>query len=135
MLSFSKHHIFVIVAKKKFTPSWVNVVRSISNDFNGIFYLELLTTYTSPDDQETQNKILAQVSDYCGRKVTNHTLDEYVEPYNWNFIHAIYFSFTTCTTVGNSIFMSHVFRDILKKNPQFCEKLEGFFFETKIGSF
>ncbi|XP_037038541.1 open rectifier potassium channel protein 1-like [Bradysia coprophila] len=61
---------------------------------------DLLTTYTSPNDIELQNKILDQVSDYCGRKVTNHTLDEHVDPYVWNFFHAFYFSFTTCTTVG-----------------------------------
>ncbi|KAJ6635031.1 Open rectifier potassium channel protein 1 [Pseudolycoriella hygida] len=61
---------------------------------------EILTAYTSPDDIELQTKILAKVSDYCGRKVTNHTLDEYPDPYVWNFFHAFYFSFTTCTTVG-----------------------------------
>lgn len=64
-------------------------------------FLELLSVYTSPDDIDIQSKIFARISDYCGRKVTNHTLDVHPDPYVWNFFHAFYFSFTTCTTVGN----------------------------------
>ncbi|XP_037032473.1 open rectifier potassium channel protein 1-like isoform X1 [Bradysia coprophila] len=61
---------------------------------------ELLVKFASPDDEEIQNKVLAHVSDYCGRPVTNYTLDEYPEDYRRTFYHAFWFAFIVCSTLG-----------------------------------
>ncbi|XP_058448508.1 open rectifier potassium channel protein 1 [Malaya genurostris] len=61
---------------------------------------ELLTKYLSPDDPELQNELLDRLSEYCEKKVTNHTLDEYDPPYVWNFYHSFYFAFIVCSTIG-----------------------------------
>lgn len=62
---------------------------------------ELLAKYTAPNDEDVQLDILNKVTDYCGKKVTNHTLDEYVDPYQWTFYHSVFFAFTVCSTLGN----------------------------------
>ncbi|XP_055640562.1 open rectifier potassium channel protein 1 isoform X2 [Toxorhynchites rutilus septentrionalis] len=61
---------------------------------------ELLTKYLAPEEQELQNELLVRVSGYCGRKLTNHTTDEFTEPYVWNFYHSFYFAFIVCSTIG-----------------------------------
>lgn len=63
------------------------------------------------------------MSDYCGRKVTNHTLDEFVDPYIWNLYHSFYFSFTTCTTVGKFEHNSNAY----------SKELIGICFNSEIG--
>lgn len=37
------------------------------------------------------------VGDYCGRSVSNSTINP---PLAWSFYHAVFFSFTVCSTVG-----------------------------------
>lgn len=64
------------------------------------YFTELLVKYTAPDDEETQNKVLGMVSNYCGSPVTNYTLDQYPADYIWTFYHSFWFAFTTCSTVG-----------------------------------
>lgn len=64
------------------------------------FFTELLTKYTAPNEKAIQNEILHRVSDYCGKPVTNCTLDACIEPLKWSFYHAFFFSFTVCSTVG-----------------------------------
>ncbi|XP_039437335.1 open rectifier potassium channel protein 1 [Culex pipiens pallens] len=61
---------------------------------------ELLTKYLAPHDREIQGELLVRLSEYCDKKVTNYTLDEYVEPYTWNFYHSFYFAFIVCSTIG-----------------------------------
>ncbi|XP_065088633.1 open rectifier potassium channel protein 1 [Ochlerotatus camptorhynchus] len=61
---------------------------------------ELLTKYLAPHDHELQQELLVRISDYCNNKVTNYTLDEYVDPYVWNFYHSFYFAFIVCSTIG-----------------------------------
>lgn len=65
---------------------------------------ELLAKYTAPDDVDVQQDILRKVTTYCGKKVTNHTLDEYVDPYQWTFYHSVFFAFTVCSTLGMRAF-------------------------------
>lgn len=65
-----------------------------------ILFSDLLTKYTSPEDLDIQNYVLQEVSKYCGRPVTNHTLDEFVDPYLWDFYHSVFFAFTVCSTLG-----------------------------------
>lgn len=67
---------------------------------NILTFTELLVRYTSPDDEKTQNEVLAEVSDYCGKPVTNYTLDEYPDDYVWTYFHAFYYALTTRSTVG-----------------------------------
>lgn len=62
--------------------------------------LELLVEYASPGDLKIQNTILDKVTAYCGKPVTNYTLDEFETPYQWTFYHAVFFSFTVCSTLG-----------------------------------
>lgn len=64
------------------------------------FALELLTKYLAPHDREIQGELLVRLSEYCDKKVTNYTLDTYVEPYTWNFYHSFYFAFIVCSTIG-----------------------------------
>ncbi|XP_053694336.1 open rectifier potassium channel protein 1 [Sabethes cyaneus] len=61
---------------------------------------ELLTKYLVPEDTELQNELLDRLSDYCSKKVTNYTLDEYDPPYVWDFYHSFYFAFIVCSTIG-----------------------------------
>ncbi|KAJ6645513.1 Open rectifier potassium channel protein 1 [Pseudolycoriella hygida] len=67
---------------------------------NRIKVNELLVEFASPDDLTIQNEILNKVSNYCGRPVTNHTLDEYPNDYKWTFYHSFWFSFIVCSTLG-----------------------------------
>lgn len=60
----------------------------------------MLVQYTAPKDEKLQNEILDRVSDYCGKPVTNHTLDEYIKPYIWSFFHSFHFSLIVCSTIG-----------------------------------
>lgn len=70
---------------------------------NDTFYsTELLVKYASPGDKETQNNVLQRLSGYCGRPVTNYTLDEYPVDFEWNYFHSFWFSFIICSTVGKS---------------------------------
>lgn len=71
--------------------------------FCGLFRSELLSKYTAPNDEDVQHDILHKVTTYCGKKVTNHTLDKYVDPYQWTFYHSVFFAFTVCSTLGRSI--------------------------------
>ncbi|XP_035783662.1 open rectifier potassium channel protein 1-like [Anopheles albimanus] len=61
---------------------------------------EMLVKYLSPDDAQLQRKLIGQLDDYCGSKVTNYTEDEYTPPYVWDFYHSFYFAFIICSTVG-----------------------------------
>nr|XP_029721873.1 open rectifier potassium channel protein 1-like [Aedes albopictus] len=61
---------------------------------------ELLTKYLAPHDNELQQELLVRLNDYCDKKVTNYTLDEYEPPYVWNFYHSFYFAFIVCSTIG-----------------------------------
>ncbi|XP_037038523.1 open rectifier potassium channel protein 1-like [Bradysia coprophila] len=61
---------------------------------------ELLVRYVSPDDEDNQNQVLGVVSDYCGRPVTNYTLDEFPDDYQWTIYHSFWFALTLCSTVG-----------------------------------
>lgn len=40
------------------------------------------------------------MSDYCGKKVTDHKLDENEDPFKWTFYHSFYLSFIICSTIG-----------------------------------
>ncbi|ETN61137.1 hypothetical protein AND_007214 [Anopheles darlingi] len=60
----------------------------------------MLVKYLSPDDAQLQRKLIGQLDDYCGSKVTNYTEDEYTPPYVWDFYHSFYFAFIVCSTVG-----------------------------------
>ncbi|XP_017480163.1 PREDICTED: open rectifier potassium channel protein 1 [Rhagoletis zephyria] len=51
-------------------------------------------------NESTINEILENISDYCGKQVTNLTADEFEPPYTWTFYHALFFAFTVCSTVG-----------------------------------
>lgn len=66
-------------------------------------YTELLVEHASPDDAALQKVILSKISDYCGKPVTNHTLDEFEPPYQWTFYHSVFFAFTVCSTLGKGI--------------------------------
>lgn len=68
--------------------------------FKFYFFTELLVRNTAPEDVKLQNEILDKVSDYCGKPVTNYTLDTYVKPYIWNFFHSFHFSLIVCSTIG-----------------------------------
>ncbi|XP_058824873.1 open rectifier potassium channel protein 1 [Topomyia yanbarensis] len=61
---------------------------------------ELLTKYLAPEDRELQNELIDRLSEYCEKKVTNHTLDKFDPPYVWNFYHSFYFAFIVCSTIG-----------------------------------
>lgn len=61
---------------------------------------ELLTKHLAPQDQELQQRLLIRISNYCEKKVTNYTLDEYEDPYVWDFYHSFYFAFIVCSTIG-----------------------------------
>lgn len=63
-------------------------------------FIDLLVKYTSPFDIRVQNAILGKLTTYCGKPVTNHTLDEFETPYQWTFYHSIFFAFTVCSTLG-----------------------------------
>lgn len=63
-------------------------------------FTEILVKYTAPNDTDIQDEILSRVSDYCGKPVTNYTLDGHADPMMWSFYHAFFFSFTVCSTVG-----------------------------------
>uniref|UniRef100_A0A2M4A3X5 Putative open rectifier potassium channel protein 1 n=1 Tax=Anopheles triannulatus TaxID=58253 RepID=A0A2M4A3X5_9DIPT len=60
----------------------------------------MLVKYLSPGDAQLQRKLIGQLDDYCGSKVTNYTEDEYTPPYVWDFYHSFYFAFIVCSTVG-----------------------------------
>lgn len=62
-----------------------------------LLFTELLVKYTDP---KYHNEILQIVGDYCGKPVTNYTMDAYQTPMTWSFYHAFFFSFTVCSTVG-----------------------------------
>lgn len=68
-------------------------------------FVELLVEYISPDDPKIQNVIIKRLSTYCKRPVTNYTLDEYEEPYQWTFYHAMFFAFTVCSTLGENVYL------------------------------
>lgn len=70
-----------------------------------------MVKFASPEDEEIQNKILAHVSGYCGRPVTNHTLDEYPEDYRRTFYHAFWFAFIVCSTLGECFAFFHLRSD------------------------
>ncbi|XP_055295256.1 open rectifier potassium channel protein 1 isoform X2 [Sitodiplosis mosellana] len=53
--------------------------------------------YTEP---QYHKEILQIVGDYCGKPVTNFTLDVHQAPLTWSFYHSFFFSFTVCSTVG-----------------------------------
>lgn len=61
---------------------------------------EALVKFVSPEDTDIQNNVLERVSTYCGRPVTNHTLDEYPADYKRTFFHAFWFAFIVCSTLG-----------------------------------
>lgn len=63
-------------------------------------FAELLVDYISPDDVKIQDAIIKRLSTYCKRPVTNYTLDEYEDPYQWTFFHSMFFAFTVCSTLG-----------------------------------
>lgn len=78
-----------------------------------LIFPELLTKYTSPENLDIQNYVLQEVSKYCGKPVTNHTLDEFVDPYLWDFYHSVFFAFTVCSTLGKlskhfRIYFAHI---------------------------
>lgn len=73
-----------------------------STSFDNFDFTELLVKFASPEDKQIQNKVLNTVSDYCGRPVTNYTLDEYPVDFEWTFFHSFWFSFITCSTVGKT---------------------------------
>lgn len=58
--------------------------------------------YASPGNINIQKEILARVSDYCGKPVTNHTIGEDDAPakHDWTFYHSFFFAFIICSTVG-----------------------------------
>uniref|UniRef100_A0A2M3ZFH7 Putative open rectifier potassium channel protein 1 n=1 Tax=Anopheles braziliensis TaxID=58242 RepID=A0A2M3ZFH7_9DIPT len=60
----------------------------------------MLVKYLSPDDAQLQRKLIGQLDDYCGSRVTNYTEDEFTPPYVWDFYHSFYFAFIICSTVG-----------------------------------
>lgn len=79
-----------------------------SQEFNQYlmsFFSELLVKFASPEDEQIQNKILDRVSSYCGRPVTNYTLDEYPADYRRTFYHSLWFSFIVCSTLGRSFIL------------------------------
>lgn len=61
---------------------------------------ELLVSFTSPDDVQIQKDILNRVSTYCNKPVTDYRDDEFVNPYQWTFYHAVFFAFIVCSTLG-----------------------------------
>lgn len=68
--------------------------------FVHLSFAELLVEFAAPNDLEIQNAILAQLSTYCKRPVTSHITDEFEDPFQWTFYHAIFFAFTVCSTLG-----------------------------------
>lgn len=64
-----------------------------------LLFLELLVTFTSPDDEKIQTDILNRVSTYCNKPVT-FSEDEFVPPYQWTFYHCVFFAFIVCSTLG-----------------------------------
>uniref|UniRef100_A0A0A1WTQ0 Open rectifier potassium channel protein 1 n=3 Tax=Zeugodacus cucurbitae TaxID=28588 RepID=A0A0A1WTQ0_ZEUCU len=61
---------------------------------------EYLVSELSGKNETTVTEILENISDYCGKKVTNYTSDEFEPPYTWTFYHSFFFAFTVCSTVG-----------------------------------
>ncbi|XP_018797056.1 PREDICTED: open rectifier potassium channel protein 1 isoform X2 [Bactrocera latifrons] len=61
---------------------------------------EYLVSELSGKNESTVTEILENISDYCGKKVTNYTADEFEPPYTWTFYHSFFFAFTVCSTVG-----------------------------------
>lgn len=62
---------------------------------------ELLAKYASPTDETIQNKVFERIGDYCGRPVTNYTLDKNPDEYTRTFYHSFWFSFIVCSTLGS----------------------------------
>lgn len=77
--------------------------------YNNFNFTDLLVKYASPEDKQTQNRVLKTLTNYCNRPVTNYTLDEYQVDYEWTFFHSFWFSFIVCSTVGKAV-------DFIKKN-------------------
>lgn len=70
---------------------------------------ELLVSFTSPNDIEIQQSVLKEVSSYCNKPVTDYREDEFVDPYQWTFYHAVFFAFIVCSTLGKlHIFPIHL---------------------------
>lgn len=51
-------------------------------------------------DSKYRDVVLQFVGEYCGKPVTNYTEDTFHAPLTWSFYHALFFSFTVCSTVG-----------------------------------
>ncbi|XP_055380306.1 open rectifier potassium channel protein 1 [Condylostylus longicornis] len=51
-------------------------------------------------DDDIQNEVLGNITEYCGKKVTTVEPDEIQDPYKWDFYHSFFFAFTVCSTVG-----------------------------------
>ena len=52
-------------------------------------------------DDDLQQNILEQISDYCDKPVTAVDAEETLStPYIWTFYHSFFFAFTVCSTVG-----------------------------------
>ncbi len=66
-------------------------------------HTELLVKFASPDDINIQNDVINRVSNYCGKPVTNYTLDEYPVDLKRTFYHSFWFTFILCSTLGGSI--------------------------------
>ncbi|XP_054727197.1 open rectifier potassium channel protein 1 isoform X1 [Anastrepha obliqua] len=61
---------------------------------------EYLVSELAGKNESTITEILENISDYCGKQVTNYTADEFDPPYTWTFYHSLFFAFTVCSTVG-----------------------------------
>lgn len=65
-----------------------------------MLFPEYLVSELAGKNETTVTEILENISDYCGKKVTNYTADEFEPPYTWTFYHSFFFAFTVCSTVG-----------------------------------
>lgn len=65
-----------------------------------MFLLVISELLVSSTPSDRHKEILKKVSSYCNKPVTDYREDEFVDPYQWTFYHAVFFAFIICSTLG-----------------------------------